>query len=243
MEIYPSFLSATAPELLQLILQAQHVFDHVQIDIADGTYTQSSTCTIPDIIQACSDSNFTTTCTAEIHLMVEDIEHHIKQLTELSTHIPITEVIVHLEPAIRWTRGHEDHLHELLHAHFPFAMGVAISPEVRVREHMSTLIFFETIQIMTVQPGAQGNPFLPNMLKKITHLRELGYNGRIVLDGGISDITLPTVLNEKLWPDAICPGSYFSKQPDEMRTRMEALYAQLISAEERDLESKTVHHV
>ncbi len=231
MDIYPSFLCASAEELLHLILQAEHVFNHVQIDIADGSYTQSKTVSIPEIIRTCDDSHFRTTCTAEVHLMFEDIEHHITELAQLNSHIPITEVIVHLEPAIRWTHGHEDHLHELLHAHFPFAMGIALSPEVRIREHLSTLIFFETIQIMSVQPGTQGGDFLPEVLKKITQLRMFGYNGKIILDGGISDTTLPTILKNEHWPDALCPGSYFANEPEKMRMRMETLYEQVTSAE------------
>lgn len=235
MDIYPSFLCTSAEELLYLILQAEHVFDHVQIDIADGIYTQSSTCSLADITNLCEASHFKTTCTAEVHLMVEDIQHHIQQLTQLTTHIPITEVIVHLEPALRWTRGHDDHLHELLHTHFPFACGVAVSPEITIREHASTLMYFESIQIMTVQPGRQGNEFLPQMLKKISQLRDLGYNGRIILDGGISDMTLPTVLTHTHWPDAICPGSYFSHDPEQMRENMEKLYKQITTAEEARL--------
>jgi len=235
MDIYPSFLCTSAEELLHLILQAEHVFDHVQIDIADGIYTQSSTCSLAEITNLCEASHFQTTCTAEVHLMVEDIQHHIQQLTQLTTHIPITEVIVHLEPALRWTRGHDDHLHELLHTHFPFACGVAVSPEITIREHASTLMYFESIQIMTVQPGRQGGEFLPQMLKKISQLRDLGYNGRIILDGGISDLTLPTVLTHTHWPDAICPGSYFSHDPEQMRENMEKLYKQITTAEEARL--------
>lgn len=232
MDIYPSFLEKDPSHLLYLISQAEHVFEHVQIDIADNSYTPTSTCSAEDIARACAEARFSPSLNAEIHLMVENLDKHIHQLQTLNDQIPITEVIVHLEPAIRWTKGHPEALNELLHAHFPFAFGIAIGPEVVIREHIGTLLPFETVQIMTVYPGKQGSPFLADQLRKIQQLRKFGFNGRIVLDGGISSTSLQLITQQSLWPDAVCPGSYFSQHPLSMRHAMEELYEIVTRAED-----------
>ena len=65
---------------------------------------------------------------------------------------------------------------------------------------------------MTVVPGQQGNPFMPEVLDKISQLRERGYEGEIVLDGAINEENLSTVMQKPHQPDAVCPGSYFKTE-------------------------------
>lgn len=238
MDIYPSILQKSAADVLHLMTITEHMFEHVQIDIADNTYTKTSTCSIAEIAQGCIDAQYHTQTTIELHLMVENIEQHINMIEQLHSYIPVREVFVHLEPAIRWTKGHEEDLNRLLHTHFPYSFGIVVSPHVSIREHVATLLPFETIQIMTVEPGTQGSPFLPEQLKKITQLRELGYNGRIVLDGGISPSTLPIILAQPYWPDSVCPGSFFASHPLSMRHAAEELYETVVEAEERKIDDR-----
>ena len=67
---------------------------------------------------------------------------------------------------------------------------------------------------MSVVPGVQGNPFLPDTLKKIQQLRMLGYKPNIFLDGAVNDKTLPIINKLKYKPDVICPGSFLAKAKD-----------------------------
>lgn len=67
---------------------------------------------------------------------------------------------------------------------------------------------------MTVHPGAQGTPFIPEMLTKINELRENGFMGDIILDGGINNETLPLILKNKHLPTAVCPGSYLHEDTE-----------------------------
>jgi pentose-5-phosphate-3-epimerase len=67
---------------------------------------------------------------------------------------------------------------------------------------------------MSVVPGVQGNPFLPNTLKKIEQLRVLGYRNKIFLDGAVNDKTIPFINKQKFKPDVVCPGSFLTKAKD-----------------------------
>ena len=75
---------------------------------------------------------------------------------------------------------------------------------------------------MSVTPGVQGNPFLPNTLKKIEQLRILGYRFKIFLDGAVNDKTLPFINEQKFKPDVICPGSYLTKT-DQLQSHVDFL--------------------
>jgi len=68
---------------------------------------------------------------------------------------------------------------------------------------------------MTIEPGFQGNKFIPEMLLKINELREHGFTGQIILDGGINDQSLPIILKNKYLPDAVCPGSYLHEDTEQ----------------------------
>lgn len=224
MNIYPSILEKTAANVFSYLSETEHLFNHFQIDIADGIYVKSITESTHDILAYCQNNqiHLPRNTTYEFHLMVENFAPLMPDLQKISTYLPISEVILHLEPALRWTKGSEDDLYTKLHSAFPFTFAIALSPEINPLEHIHTIQGFPTVQIMTIHPGKQGSHLLPETLTKITQLRELEYFGRIILDGAMNDQTLPLVLKQPDWPDAICPGSYLQEDPDE---HLERLYA------------------
>jgi ribulose-phosphate 3-epimerase len=62
---------------------------------------------------------------------------------------------------------------------------------------------------MTVNPGFYGNRFLPEMLKKISNLRNLKPKLNIEVDGGINNNTLSLV--NKAGANLFVSGSYIIK--------------------------------
>lgn len=227
MNIYPSILEKTTTELFSYLSETEHLFNHFQVDIADGTFVPNTTESTKDIINylQSNPTHLPQDSTYEFHLMVEDFAAIMPDLQFISTYMPISEVILHLEPAIRWTRGDEEDLYTSLRAAFPFHFGIALNPEVTPTEHIHSIHAFPTIQIMTIHPGTQGSALLPETLTKISELRKLGYFGRIVLDGAMNEDTLPLVLKHHDWPDAICPGSYLKEDPDTHLTTLQNLVA------------------
>ena len=90
--------------------------------------------------------------------------------------------------------------------------GVSINPEGKVADLVKFFPYCDFIQIMTIEPGRQGNPFLESRLGLSFELRDLGYDGLIGIDGGVNFDTIPIV---KKYPiDVLSVGSSFSHSVD-----------------------------
>lgn len=95
----------------------------------------------------------------------------------------------------------------LIHApHTTAAYGIVFSPDDQLENFSS----YAAVQIMSVVPGRQGNPFLPTTLERLSVLRESGYKGELILDGGISEDTAHYIQNAVVKPDTVCVGSYLT---------------------------------
>ena len=220
MHIYPSILEKTTEDLFHSITTLLPIFDHFQIDIADGFFVGSRTVQIEDMLEYlklnplnADDKTF------EMHLMVENYEADILKINELKDYMHVVSVLIHFQPFLRQNFSIPT---------TPYIIGITLNPEDDVAYNWKAIKSFDTIQLMTVRPGKQGQPFLPEVLDKITKLRELGYTGRIILDGAINSNTLPIVLSGKHLPDAVCPGSYF--QGDNPRAALQVLQDTLTKA-------------
>ena len=64
--------------------------------------------------------------------------------------------------------------------------GVSIKPGTGVERIQPLLPLCDLVLVMTVEPGFGGQKFMADMMPKIAALRELGYRGQIMVDGGIN---------------------------------------------------------
>ena len=140
--------------------------------------------------------------------MVNEYQSEIDKLLALSKTIAIHTVFVHLIPFEK---------KKLKSNTLPFTLGIVLSPDDDVSAHWETIKSFKAIQIMSVQPGFQGAPFLSHTLNKIIELREKEYKGKIYLDGGINEKTIPIILKNHSLPDALCVGSYLKENTAEKK--------------------------
>ena len=93
--------------------------------------------------------------------------------------------------------------------------GLVLNPEDKVRNWKREIAEVDIVQLMTVYPGGQGRPFIPAVLDKIDELREAGFRGQILLDGGINEKSIGLIKLRSILPDAVCPGSWL-KGMDEL---------------------------
>lgn len=212
MLIYPSILEANINTFWSQIKKMVPIFPYLQIDIADGQFVRNKTIQIEEVLTTFPNyelliANYSPSC--EFHLMVNDYLKEIKKLKELKNFIKIEKVLIHLK-AFKKTN------YQLLSTKITnYSYGIVLNPEDDVKENWPMIKKFSTIQIMTVNPGFQGSPFLPENLKKINELRELGYQGIITLDGAINNKTLPIILKNKYLPDIVFPGSFLREEPQK----------------------------
>lgn len=77
--------------------------------------------------------------------------------------------------------------------------GIVINPMETVDSLHYVLERLASVTVMTVDPGFAGQPFIPEMLKKITLLKELkikhGYKYEIEVDGGVNERTFAQLMD------------------------------------------------
>ncbi|MEA4333873.1 ribulose-phosphate 3-epimerase [Mycoplasma sp. 1232] len=98
-------------------------------------------------------------------------------------------------------------------------IGLAIKPSTSVDEIKPFLDRLALVLVMSVEPGAGGQKFMPSALEKIAYLKDLkienGYEYLIQVDGGINNVTGPEAF--KAGADACVAGTYIVVEPTKER--------------------------
>jgi len=69
-------------------------------------------------------------------------------------------------------------------------VGVALNPPCAAEVLKPYLKDIDMVLVMSVNAGFGGQSFMPEVLSKVSQLRDWGYDGDIQIDGGISDKTI-----------------------------------------------------
>jgi len=211
----------TEKELDLLFFQIQKLSSHFstfQIDIADNQFVPNLLVPVDEITRAIQNGRFPidNKHRFDFHLMVNDVRQNLEDLRKLSELIKINNVLIHYP-----------HFATDYEPFNEFSIGLVLNPENSVFElkQRCDLNSIPIIQIMTVVPGFQGSPFIPEMLKKIDQLKQAGYRNKIYLDGGINELTLPLISANKNLPDVVCVGSFLTKISvnDNLKSRLAQL--------------------
>ncbi|OGK25230.1 hypothetical protein A3C25_04260 [Candidatus Roizmanbacteria bacterium RIFCSPHIGHO2_02_FULL_38_11] len=203
MQIIPALLEKSPTALFFQIKRLTPYFKIFQIDIADGIFVPNKTVQIDDIMK--HETYNMKHLTFDFHLMVNDFEREIKKLEKLRNLLNIKNIFIHFSLSPNYS---------LLTTNYPlFSFCLVLNPEDKVEDLAKhyTLNPIPCIQIMSVNPGFQGSPFIPQTLKKIEQLRLKDYRNKIYLDGAINQDTIPSILSIKNKPDSLCVGSFLSK--------------------------------
>ncbi|MFT7516472.1 MAG: ribulose-phosphate 3-epimerase [Myxococcota bacterium] len=103
--------------------------------------------------------------------------------------------------------------------------GVAVNPPCEIAVLKPYLNDIDMVLIMSVHAGFGGQSFIPEVVSKISQLREWGYSGDIQIDGGISDKTIGQCI--AAGANVFVSGSYLygaDSMPDalkELRNKVE----------------------
>lgn len=219
MKTIPTLLTLDRFELSDQLELFQHYFDRIQIDVADGVLVENVTTQIDELLELISPNyiELDPKTSYDFHLMVKNYKGELAKIAKLKEQkVNVNTVLINasLFPSI-----------DVLSQDFDFSIGLDIFPSMQIRDialHYD-LKAIKSIQIMTVEPGFQGSPFLPDMLTKIQQLREKGYKNEVLIDGGINGSTIPTISAVEFPPDILCIGSYLTKAGDELETRIAEL--------------------
>lgn len=202
MQVIPSIDVEKISDLHTQLERLAQFYGRFQIDFADGQFVNFTTPTIVDLLNSLI---LHKSLSLDIHLMTLDYQRALELINKKVPQLNIAAVFVHHasnpSPAM------------FLDTNSLYQLGLVLNPEdsVDTIKQVYNLSKLENIQLMSIHPGPQGTPFLPETLNKVEQLRHAGYKNKIFLDGGVNEESLKTILSQDFLPDFICPGSYFSR--------------------------------
>lgn len=183
--IEASILSADFARLGEQAREAEAAgVDAIQVDVMDGSFVPDITFG-PGVVRALRSL---VRVPLDVHLMVVSPERHLPVFADAGA----DRLIVHQEACL--------HLHRVLQSirELGIEAGVSINPGTPLTVLEEVLDLVDLVQIMTVNPGSGGQPFLHAQLDKIRRLRRMldgrGLDLPIGVDGGIDQTTAPLVV-------------------------------------------------
>lgn len=219
MRIIPAILEHDIEEFENTFKKLRPHYSHFQIDISDGEYVPKKTIQIDDLVKFFSSlkhsKSLPSPLVLDFDLMVKDPVGYIEQLETIEEFAKIDAIFV--RPAL--VKNYK----KLANLYPEIKIGFAIDPieNIDTIAEVFDLDIVPAIQIMTVKPGAQGNPFLEDMLTKIEQLKMDDYRSEVYLDGSINNKTLKKIMDRKYQPDVLCIGGYLTKvDGDELQDRI-----------------------
>lgn len=177
--IAPSLLSADFARLADEVQRIADA-DWVHVDVMDAHFVPNLTLGLPVVqaIQAVSPVPL------DCHLMIDDPERWAPGYAEAGAR----NVTVHAEACTDPRAVARD-----LKAAGALA-GLALKPGTPLEAYLDVLPEFDTLLVMTVEPGFGGQSFMPEVLPKVREARRLVEAGHLQLflevDGGINADTI-----------------------------------------------------
>ena len=184
--IEASILSADFARLGEQAREAKAAgVEAIQVDVMDGRFVPDITFG-PGVVRALRQL---VSVPLDVHLMIVEPERHLSAFADAGA----DRLIVHQETC--------PHLHYVLQSIRKLGVeaGVSLNPGTPLSVLEEVLDLADLVQVMTVNPGWGGQPFLYSQLDKIRRLRhvlsERGLDIPIAVDGGINPTTAPLVVS------------------------------------------------
>ena len=184
-KLAPSILSADFARLGEQIDEATRAgADYVHVDVMDGHFVPNITIGAPVVASI----RRVTTLPLDVHLMIEHPERYISNFVDAGADI----ITVHVESS--------PHLRATIQAikEQGARAGVSINPPTPIGAVEEFLPHVSLILVMSVNPGFGGQPFIPETLPRIAHIRRIlddrGLSAELEVDGGINADNAPDIV-------------------------------------------------
>jgi ribulose-phosphate 3-epimerase len=213
-KIAPSILSADFRNLEAEIKRVEAAgADLIHIDVMDGHFVPNITIG-PLIVKACRKI---TKLPLDVHLMIENPDRYIPDFARAGADI----ITIHVEAS----KSLDEDI-ELIRQN-DAKPGVVVNPATAVEAVFHVLNKVAMVLLMSVNPGFEGQKFMPEVLEKIRKLsierRKLNVGFDIEVDGGINLETAPQVV--KAGANVLVAGSavFYAKDYKAVIKKMKEL--------------------
>jgi len=202
MHVIPVVNTSSLEEAERKIQSAAEFSEWIHVDIADGKFTPHMTGRSPEDIAKAVEATGKE-IHVEVHLMVESPEGVIDEWLRTGV---VKRIIIHLEAMT-------DSVYILEKAkRFGAEVMLAINPGTEVERLLAHVDDFPYMQILAVSPGPAGQELQPNVMHKISFLKEKAPNVKLEVDGGVTDTTAKAM--KEAGADIIVSGSYIFNAED-----------------------------
>ncbi len=194
--VVPAILTDNFDILQTMIHSSEEFAEYVQIDIMDGRFVPSSSILAADIAAVKPVLDW------EAHIMVLNPEEYIEGFRDAGAekiifHYEATQSPLAVIAAIK---------------NLGIQAGIAVNPETPVPDILPLVGELDSVLFMSVHPGFYGAKFLPEVLDKVTELRNACPDLWIGLDGGVKEANIADIAGVGV--NDICVGSAVFLQPD-----------------------------
>jgi ribulose-phosphate 3-epimerase len=211
-KLAPSILSADFARLGEQIDEVAGAgADYIHVDVMDGHFVPNITIGAPVVASI----RAATSLPLDVHLMIEHPERYISQFIQAGADI----ITVHVEAS--------PHLHATIRAikESGARAGVSINPPTPIGVVEEFLPHVSLVLVMSVNPGFGGQPFIPETLPRIAHIRKVlddrGLNVELEVDGGINANNAPDIV--KAGANVLVAGNSIFKAQEGIRVAVQRL--------------------